>query len=96
MKLTTLNYEAIADLFDAYHSEHATWGPLHIAMDDGNISRDNFQFCLDYAIEQKDWAGAFLAEILLQLNDASIQRMIDEPHATIDDILLGSVMEIGG
>lgn len=51
-----------------YYKKHPSGGSLHIALDDGNMETDHVQFCLDYAMKERDRAGVKLARTLLELS----------------------------
>jgi hypothetical protein len=81
------NYEMIDLMFETYHSRNPSWGALHVALDEGNVTRDCIGWCRDYAVSQKDYFGAMLADMLLELPDAYLERIHDEPKTPVLDII---------
>ena len=72
----------VRDRFAAYHRRHPEWGPLHVAMADGNVSGDDVVFCLHEAEQLGDTEGAELARILLamsRMQRRKLSRMAHEP-----------------
>ena len=61
--------------FKAYHAEHLTWGSLHIALDDVNLSNEDVLFCLNDARERQDAEGVVLARILLSCTPHQRERI---------------------
>jgi hypothetical protein len=51
----------------AYYNDHAAGGSLHIVLDDGNLEDGNIQFCIEWAEEHGDAAGAALGRLLLEM-----------------------------
>lgn len=88
------NYTFVADLFDFYLSIHAAWGSLHIVFEDGNIDRASVQFCQNWAVEHKDWLGAYLASVLLGFTDSELEKL-KEPIG-MQALLIDILMDRGG
>jgi hypothetical protein len=77
-------YEKITQIFYAYLEYNATWGSLHIALDDNNIDRGSIEFCLNYALENKDYLGAYLASVLLTLSDDELEFLKNDTESPLD------------
>lgn len=63
--------EDIRDLIAEFYEMpgNGVGGSLHIVLDDGNHRREDVEFCLNYAIEEKDEDGEALCRALLRLPD---------------------------
>ena len=77
IKPVQLNYDSVStikELFSLYLEQNITAGSLHIVLDDGNISKSDIEFCINYAVEHKDYLGAYLGEILLQIPESILKE----------------------
>lgn len=86
------NYQALAGAFDHYVSVHPGWGSLHIVLEDGSAERSSVEFCLQWAVDRKDWLGAYLASVLLGLTDAGIEIVVNY-RGGIDGAFLEVLMQ---
>lgn len=57
--------------------QRSTGGCLHVWLDDGNWWREDIQFCLKYAEEQKDRHAVLIAQIGLMLTDEELRYYQD-------------------
>ena len=53
--------------FECYESLNLEYGSLHIVLSDGNISDSSIESCYEYAVEQGDIVGAYLASQLIRV-----------------------------
>lgn len=83
---------ALNSLFGAYYAANVTWGSLHIALDDGNCKRSDFEFCLNYAVQHKDYLGAYLASVILSMPDYLIAEL-EQDSCDLENILLTFALE---
>jgi hypothetical protein len=51
------------------------WGPLHIALGDGNLEDDSIVFCAERAVEDGDAEGARIAEMLLAMTGTQRRKI---------------------
>lgn len=58
----------VVERFAGYYQANATWGSLHIVLEDGNVSDRSVEFCEQYAKESGDLEGAELAATLLRMS----------------------------
>ncbi len=65
----------VIDRFREYHQKNLAWGSLHIVLDDFNVSNNSVDFCINYALENKDMEGAELAKILRQMSTTQRKRL---------------------
>jgi hypothetical protein len=66
-------------LFDVYGKKHPTWGCLHVILEDGNpATRSSIEWCQSYAIDNKDYLGAFLCDVLLLFTDTQLRRLTED------------------
>lgn len=54
-------------IYNAYLDENPAGGSLHIVLSDGNNSDDDIIFCMEKAMERKDWVAVYLAENMLKV-----------------------------
>ena len=88
--------EVIAYARRYYNSERGKWvgGSLHIVLDDGNLSNDSVDFCIDHAKETDDEAGWILATMIRSLTSTqrrSLYRKYDEycTRPTMREVIMG-------
>ena len=53
--------------FECYESLNPEYGSLHVVLSDGNISDSSIESCYEYAVEQGDIVGAYLASQLIRV-----------------------------
>lgn len=53
--------------FHNYHRESPEFGPLHVAMSDGNLEDAYITFCREEAVKMADQEAIVLADILLSM-----------------------------
>ena len=58
-----------------YYKNNPCGGSLHIVLDDGNIERENIEFCLKYAKENNDLEGIKLANLLLSISYKLLEKI---------------------
>jgi hypothetical protein len=60
----------ITDLIRIYEEREGNenGGSLHIVLEDGNVQDSSLTYCVEYALEQKDFLAAEIATMLLQFN----------------------------
>lgn len=60
----------IVPLIEMYYTlpGNQVGGSLHIVLDDGNIERQHVEFCKKYALEQHDYVGAAIANMMLRMS----------------------------
>ncbi len=66
---------SVIHLFADYYSKNASWGSLHIVMDDGNVTDDNVRFCKEWARKENDKEGERLSDILLLMSKSQRIRI---------------------
>jgi hypothetical protein len=93
IRLTYDTTTAIEAMFDTYTKANPGGGSLHIVLEDGNCGRDHVEFCRTLAIAEKDWLGAVLADVLLQLRDEDLADLESTPIA---DVFAFYLLETGG
>lgn len=54
-------------LFKCYESLNLEYGSLHIILSGGSIGDSSIEFCYEYAVEQGDIVGAYLASQLIRV-----------------------------
>jgi hypothetical protein len=54
---------------------HSLGGALHIAVDDGNIDDSHIEFCRQFALEQGDVEGAWLATLLAEMSKTQRRKV---------------------
>ena len=59
--------ETFTAFFKCYESLNLEYGSLHIVLSDGNISDSSIESCYEYAVEQGDIVGAYLASQLIRV-----------------------------
>lgn len=77
IKTVDLNYNslgAIRELFSLYLEQNCSAGSLHIVLDDGNKSKADIEFCIKYAVDNQDYLGAYLGQILLQIPEKNLKE----------------------
>jgi hypothetical protein len=52
----------------ALYEQHSAGGPLHIVLDDGNVTDDCVEHCIGSAVEAGDAFGELLARLLLRMS----------------------------
>lgn len=52
-------------IFDAYYEQYPTGGSLHIVLDDCNNSDKDIQLCFNWAKENNDYIGMYIASKLI-------------------------------
>jgi len=80
--------EEMLEKFVKYHEipGHGEWGSLHIVMADNNFEDEDVQFCVDDAINKGDFAGEFLGNFLLELNEQQREEIKDTVSGCIHRI----------
>lgn len=64
-----------ADRFRAYHAKNATWGSLHVVLDDFNLNDANVRACIESARECADLEGEDLGHILLKMSKTQRKKI---------------------
>ena len=67
--------EDFGAIFHLYHCRNLAWGSLHIILADGNLNKRDVIFCINYAYEEKDFAGMNLAFLLTMLSKRQLKKI---------------------
>ena len=70
--------ETTIAFFKQYPDRKNSWGNLHIALDDGNLSGGDVSFCADQCIDNDDLYGRVLCEILSAMSKSQRDKLYDK------------------
>lgn len=59
---------------------HMTGYSLHIALDDGNLDKEDIDFCHEAAIDNKDEFGVFLALLMKEFTEEELEHLYSKDH----------------
>ncbi len=62
-----MNRLEVNKLCEEYYKYHPAGGPLHVVLDDGNLTTDNIIFCLEEVFNDGDCLGTRIAIELLKM-----------------------------
>lgn len=60
--------------------DNASGGHLHIALDDGNLEPDDLFSCQEFAQEEGDTFGYFLATLMREFETDELEEMYEKDH----------------
>lgn len=56
-------------------------GSLHICLDDGNLSQTDLIYCQNFAKEEGDYFGYFLATLMLEFTEGELDKFYNNGWA---------------
>lgn len=67
----------LVHLIELYYRDNAAGGNLHIVLDDGNYGKGFVQCCIKDAIENKDFIGETIGNMLLEFSEDEQEQIIE-------------------
>ena len=78
----------LKEFIQFYYKElgNISGGYLHIALDDGNLSFSDIEFCIEECLKNNDSFGFFLGNLMLKFTEEELEAMYDDDWFGLQDI----------